>query len=424
MIFNFLHHLLQFIILISTVISCTSSIMPISIFYESEQYLNDISSLLPPSTSISSYSFNEMLQFPTTNTILIGNSIPKHFNTQMIVDLISKGSNLLWIIPSNNPSPSSIELAHSLGRNLYPNIKAVIGDENQFKTPFSVVLPPLNAATTTTSLFSFFPHSLIPSNSLVFPVLHSSNPHLFSSPSLRGDENVFISALQARPSQIHSRPGRSILINSSITSIPSSVIDSLLNWTFGNSGVKELVSLSYWTGDWNQQDVDVNKKQEPRIGELLSIKLEMTNFPESTPFLPEDLFIELTMMDTWVRAKMIPHNNSLIPSLDISSMSPKGSIRLPSRYGIYQLRIHYDQRGICVLGLDKMNLATTNNIGGYYQDIVIRDFHHNEKERFWIGAIPYYSSLFVNIIISVFMVFPLLLIEKKRIIQQKMLKIE
>lgn len=85
---------------------CNTTITPITIFYESDQYLKDVTSSILPSSasaavSIKSHSFQDESQFPTKNTILIGNSIPPHFTTQMIIDAIAKGNNLLWIIPSS-----------------------------------------------------------------------------------------------------------------------------------------------------------------------------------------------------------------------------------------------------------------------------------------------------------------------------------
>lgn len=220
-----------------------------------------------------------------------------------------------------------------------------------------------------------------------------------------------------------------------VTGDPSTItVSHLLDWTFGSRGLMKMQSFTHWTGDFNDEpssssvveDDSTNLKNSkvPKIGGLLSVKIEMIDVSTSEPFLPEDddddLFLELTMMDTWVRAKLIPHaERYLIPSLDVGSMAPKGSIRLPSRYGIYQLRLHYDRLGYHVMGLDMMGgggggASTTNNIGGYYQDITVRDFHHDEKERFWVGALPYYCSLLFNCLISVGMVFPLLIIEKKR----------
>lgn len=453
MICNLIHSIvIMFAVLITTTVvtvsNTTTTIIPITIFYESDQHLKDVtSSILSSSASaavsiVKSHQFQDESQFPTKNTILIGNSIPPHFTTEMIIDAIGKGSNLLWIIPSSK-DPINIpckELAQALGRNLHSNTSSSSdSNSSQLYAPHPIVLPSGAATTTfkeekdTPAVPSYFPHSLSPSNSLVFPVLHSSNPHFYND-GLRGDENVYISALQARPSHTGARPGRSVLVTGD--NLSSMTMSHLLDWTFGSRGLMKMQSFTYWTGDFNDEPSSLpsssvvkdddgdhstileKKSKDPKIGGLLSVKIEMIDVSTLEPFLPDDMYFELTMMDTWVRAKLIPHAEMyLIPSLDVGSMAPKGSIRLPSRYGIYQLRLHYDRLGYHVMGLDMMGgggASTTNNIGGYYQDITVRDFHHDEKERFWVGALPYYCSLLLNCVISVGMVFPLLIIEKKR----------
>lgn len=161
-----------------------------------------------------------------------------------------------------------------------------------------------------------------------------------------------------------------------------------------------------------------------RIGDYMTIRLCLLqkNQPGHpwTAIQPSDLQAEISMLTPWIKADFYPTTDgclSTTPSTDgrpllnridvyppimttpggptiYSTNSTRGLIKLPTRYGLYTLRLKYQRRGWPHVQWEER--------------MVVRPLNHDEVIRFVPEAIPYYVVWVSMMLGALLMVFPLI----------------
>ena len=108
------------------------------------------------------------------------------------------------------------------------------------------------------------------------------------------------------------------------------------------------------------------------INQEIEYTLTIEQFDENkwVPFLADDLQLEFSMLDPYVRVTLSHDDNGNYVT----------RFRAPDVYGVFTFSLEYRRQGLSNL-VDK-------------QRIVVRPLRHDEYERFIVAAYPYYAAAF------------------------------
>jgi oligosaccharyltransferase complex subunit beta len=238
--------------------------------------------------------------------------------------------------------------------------------------------------------FNGWSHRLDPDNPLVFPLLTALPVAVGQCPDKvgldrcippYGADNVIASALQTR---VDSRV--TIVSGNHWFQTMNQPGEELLMWTFQKSGQLRVDSYTHRNLEGR------NDGRGYRIGDHVELRICLSTGKlggwESTQ--PKDMQMELTMLDAWLRADLLPTSDGCLST---------GPVKLPDRYGTYSLKVRYQRRGWPHLIKREI--------------FIVRPFHHDEAQRHVTAALPYYLAWFGMMISSAFFVFPLIFPVKK-----------
>ena len=183
------------------------------------------------------------------------------------------------------------------------------------------------------------------SNKLVFPVLSDR-----------------IGALQARN-------GARVLVASCFRCLTEDIalVREVFAWTSQRKAVLRVAKVAHQK---------VGDATVYRMKDELEFSVLVEEFKSGSwvPYVADDLQVEYTMLDPHVRLNLVPSSTGL------------HSVRFksPDVYGIFKFEFDYNRKGYNALHVERQ--AT------------LRNYRHDDYERFIFGAAPYYVSSFVSAI--------------------------
>ncbi|KAL6963892.1 Dolichyl-diphosphooligosaccharide--protein glycosyltransferase 48 kDa subunit [Sarracenia purpurea var. burkii] len=238
-------------------------------------------------------------------------------------------------------------------------------------------------------LFQGVSHSLSPANSLGLKVLsaspsaYSANPRtkLSNPPSLTGSAISLVSVVQARNNARMLISGSLSMFSnrffkSGVQKAGSSIkhaksgnerfLTELTKWVFHERGHLKAVNVRHHK---------VGEADEPamyRINDDLEYSVEIYEWSGKSwePYVANDVQLQFYMMSPYVLKTLSTDQQGLYFT----------AFKVPDVYGVFQLKVEYQQLGYTSLSLSKQ--------------IPVRPYRHNEYERFITAAFPYYGASF------------------------------
>lgn len=326
------------------------------------------------------------------HVLLVGSRLPKDVSNEEFVQFATRGGNVLWIVEDGEVEYRARQLAAEFGRELRVRLPSV----HDYHNPKMMVK---SSEETANRVFQqpeyvldgddiqLFSHRLDGSNALVFPLLQgtpesiapcgpSSKPDLCRSSV--GTESIIASALETRTK------ARVTIVTASWDALASNspLLEALLDWTFGEAGQLRVDALTHQNLSRRTNDCGY------RINDLFEVRLCLsTKHSHHSPWTavqPDDVQMELLMLDAWLRADFVRIEGGCLST---------GPIRLPSRYGVYTLAVRHQRHGWPHF---------------YHKEqLILRPFYHDEVSRFVVAALPYYLAWWSVMAAAVFAVFPL-----------------
>ncbi|GAA6025007.1 hypothetical protein JCM11491_005157 [Sporobolomyces phaffii] len=158
----------------------------------------------------------------------------------------------------------------------------------------------------------------------------------------------------------------------------SAFLDDLARWTFGLTGQRRVVSVQHGISG-----TELSNPVAYRVGDKVHYVLDLET---SEAEAPEDLQLEVTMLDPHLRIPLVSHRVSE------RQQRFEAFFTLPDRHGVFTLRVDHRRPGWS-------NIESTTVVS-------ITPPRHDEYERFIRGAAPYYGgALSVSIGLLAFVFF-------------------
>eukprot|EP01004_Peranema_trichophorum_P004800 NODE_3697_length_1303_cov_44.151695_g3233_i0.p1 GENE.NODE_3697_length_1303_cov_44.151695_g3233_i0~~NODE_3697_length_1303_cov_44.151695_g3233_i0.p1 ORF type:complete len:410 (-),score=51.91 NODE_3697_length_1303_cov_44.151695_g3233_i0:20-1249(-) len=145
------------------------------------------------------------------------------------------------------------------------------------------------------------------------------------------------------------------------------VSKEVAKWNFQQRGVLRFSDVQHARSE------DTGMTGTYRIREPLTYSVKLEEFKEGSwiPFTAEDVQLEFTMIDAYVRQSLKYDSNTKRHSL---------SFQAPDTYGVYKFAVDYRRKGYAPLI--------------FYNQTTVRPLRLNEYERYIPAAFPYYASVF------------------------------
>lgn len=142
------------------------------------------------------------------------------------------------------------------------------------------------------------------------------------------------------------------------------VMERLVGWFVGDFGVLKVGGVRHGVVEAD--------RTEYRVKDVLWYEIDILvwNSGKWEAFDADDVQVEFTMLNPWVRTRLVSGGNGTFRAL----------VHVPDQIGVYKFTVAYHRPGFT--GLTR-------------EDVVpVRPFWHNEYERFIAMAVPYYVSCF------------------------------
>ncbi|KAF7457880.1 Dolichyl-diphosphooligosaccharide--protein glycosyltransferase 48 kDa subunit [Cryptosporidium felis] len=287
-----------------------------------------------------------------------------------IIDISTHGPNYSAHIHSNNCIDSdaifSPETCSEKGI-LYHGVGFYINNPNN-----ELIVPILSACNTCISI-----HNSIQSK------LHSSFGNFVHSST--SEEIGLIVSMQGRNNAraTYSADGKlcsDITVKSNIRN--RQFCQEVLSWSFQRKGLLKMDEASHY-----KINKDIKFINEHYDDTLMYTVEDVVNFSAKfyklvnnnwESYQSDDIQLEFTMLDPYIRTYL--KRNMTEPSGPIYSTT----FKIPEVWGVYKFVINYKRMGY--------------NTISYESTVTVRNFRHDQNERFIISAFPYYSTFIVALI--------------------------
>ena len=260
-----------------------------------------------------------------------------------LVDLVDNGGNVVLLTDTLNDDIKT--LVEQFGMSI-TNVK---GPERFARHSYApIVSGTLNESVALNGRIAFQEN-----NHLVFPVIAD-----------------LVGALQAR------NGGRFLLVPSfnafsdeQVLKHPANeqLLKELINWGIGAKAVLRTRDLKHHKTGETEKPYMYREKDEINF----SIVFEERKNDLWVPYKANDIQLDFTMLDPHVRMNLKPLDDKGTYGLTFKS---------PDVYGIFKFVIDYKRKGYTHVHVEEV--------------APVRNFKHNDYERFIFGAYPYYSSAF------------------------------
>ncbi|CAD7924041.1 unnamed protein product [Amoebophrya sp. A120] len=307
-------------------------------------------------------SVTEMLKFiDAGGNVLFFGSKPspdmRKFANECGVDF-HKGSTAVWDFFS--------ESGNTIQGRIRPEASAVVG---QFDADGN---PQLQAGEDTVS-FEGLSHS-VASSQLTFNIVSGSGSAFVTpdaggkkEPIVVGEAVSLVSAMQARNSaRVVFAGSDSLCADDSEEN--ANFCRELVKWTFRERGVLRMGNL---------HSHKVGENVQPymyRVLDEITFNIDIEEYRDGTwrPFRRSDIQLEFVMLDPYLRMFLDP------PAKDGSSITYSKTFKSPDVYGVFKFKIDYAR-----IGYNRLHV----------EDLApVRNFKHNDYERFIWCASPYYAT--------------------------------
>jgi len=325
-------------------------------------------------------------------------------NVDSILNFIDDGNSVIVAVDSE-PSTINREVATECGVEFGADRNFVIDHHNFDSSDFdgdhtliiadNIVSSPVVSGSSSGPILFRGIDLHLEENDLLTPILLASQYAYGASPdnalsdsrSNSGARPVLISALQARNNArvlfsgsldvfsdrfFSSKASRSSSTgsgssgNSASQSANEGLARDLVAWTLKERGVLRASNVTHHLKGENQ-----SREMYKVTDEIYySIDIEEWNGKQWTPYSGNDVQLEFTMLDPYVRATLRNTGGATFHT----------SFIVPDVYGIFTFRVKLEKSGYTNV-LDE-------------RIVTVRPFKHNEYERFIVAAYPYYAGAF------------------------------
>ncbi len=225
------------------------------------------------------------------------------------------------------------------------------------------------------------------SSSLTFPLLggfgsayatepaknSTSDPDARPPPLAMGSSVGIVSAMQARNSARVVFVGSESICSDEYFALNSQNVefcDDISKWTFREKGVLRMSNLrSHKLGEEK-----IGQPYMYRVQDEIVFMIDIEEYIDGVwrPYIAKDVQLEFVMLDPHLRMFLDP------PSSKEAPITYRKVFKSPDVYGVFKFKINYSRVGYNALHVE--DLAP------------LRNFKHNDYERFIWCATPYYAS--------------------------------
>lgn len=356
------------------------------------------------------YLFDNLVLF-TSNTI----DFSEHVTIRDLIRFVDDGQNLLLVLDNDASEPVKL-LAHELGfvvqeqgsklidhfhyeRSLDNGDHSIIYSNDIIQNASVIVDHPANSI-----LFKGVAHQLsfasisATSRSLYIPIL-SAEASAYSlteadatSTEVLAERPLLVSAYQTRTNTRVTVCGSPALFSNaffaasieidgkSAVSGNEAFVSQLGAWAFRDAGVLRAVNLTHH----HPHGTDMNPFSY-RVNDVTTFSVTIQEFDGNTrtwkPFVVDDMQLEFTLMDPYIRMHL--------PVADKSTGQYSVTFTVPDVYGIYKFVVDRAR-----LGYSHLHVS---------HQVSVTPYRHDQFERFLFVAYPYYTA--VATLMGAFLIF-------------------
>jgi oligosaccharyltransferase complex subunit beta len=219
-------------------------------------------------------------------------------------------------------------------------------------------------------------------NKLLIPILTGSETsYSYSTSSAVSDEPHVKGLRTTLVAGVQTKKGARVTFVGSLELLSNKFFDAA---SYGNRDFA--AELSKWSfqergflrhrGVFHTNKGGKSTPENYRVGEDLeySVVIEEWNGEKWAPFVADDIQLEFTMLDPYIRTKLTHAGDGKYVA----------SFRVPDVYGVYKFSVDYRRTGYSILS--------------FFDNVIIRPMRLNEYERYIEAAYPYYASAFSVIV--------------------------
>lgn len=208
---------------------------------------------------------------------------------------------------------------------------------------------------------------------------HSPSEPIIKVPRIAGSGSVLAGALSTRVGSRAVYFGSMDALSDAVFDVAGNAhetaMTSLFAWTYGYTGVLRTANVLH-----SSEESTGAASRGYRVKDIVSFSIDIQSWNGNTsswlPYEADDVQIEFTMMNPWVRTRLSAVGNS--------NGTFTATIPVPDQIGVYKFSIQYFRPGVSPISMQEV--------------VPVRPFFHNEYERFIPMAFPYYVSSFSMLI--------------------------
>jgi len=223
-----------------------------------------------------------------------------------------------------------------------------------------------------------------------YDTTYSANPDTYdlSEDKVKaiGRDTVLISALQARNNARVTFSGSLLFFSDRFATSATDnqyVAAEVTKWTFKERGILRASNITHHRVGETEAPFIYTVKDDI----VYSVRIEEYNGDAWVPFQSNNVQLEFTMLDPYVRTPLKADKSGLFTT----------TFKAPDVYGVFSFKVDYNE-----LGYTSLSLKTIQSV---------RPFRHDEYPRFIKTAYPYYTSSII-MVGGVFLLFVILMFSR------------
>lgn len=167
-------------------------------------------------------------------------------------------------------------------------------------------------------------------------------------------------------------------------------VQELFKWTLRRKSIIKCSEMIHHNLRTNERN-----PSEYRIGDLMQVMVNFSIVEDNKlfPFVSDDVQVELTLLDPYIRTKM-----EYVSSSE-SYATYQIMVKIPDKYGLFKVGISLLKEGLTPVSLQTF--------------VKVRQHWHDEFPRFLLIAYPYYTCGFISSI--TFLVFLIIVLHRKEL---------
>ena len=206
----------------------------------------------------------------------------------------------------------------------------------------------------------------------IFPIIRASETSSHSKVAAQGLSLVLGAAHQTLNGARAVLLGSLDMLSNELVEKNSETIKKIVSWTFGNRAILRIRDFAHHRVGEKEHPRMYREKDDVVVGAKFEQLVGRDNW---VPYTADDIQIEYVMMDPHVR-DFLKYN--------AAKTRHELAFKIPDVYGIFKFKIVYNRLGY--------------NPIKFEQVAPVRNYRHNDYERFLFCAYPYYASCFVSLV--------------------------